>query len=169
MINMTDALALAILKESNPNSHLYSYPPTQSNRQQIYVWCLYDNHCLEFLTNVIPFLINKRREAKILRTFLVAKRRRQAASKDRKTYTTDRFQRILVRMWELLKKERQQPLNAVNSVEALKSLDLRQYRAKREDVEQLHEGVTTRLRALISVEQTPKPNKITSAAEQDIV
>ena len=162
MINMTDALALAILTEIVPNSHFYCYPPSQPNRHDVFVWCLYDAHCWEFLNNVLPFLINKRQEARILKAFLAAKRRMNSYKNKKDFHSASmlrKYTKIACRMWELLKEVRQRPLDGVNSVEALKSLDFRQYRAKHEDAEALREGVTTRLMAL----STTKAYKTASA------
>ena len=154
MINMTDALALAILKEHFPSSHFYSYPSKQENRKRIFMWCLYDNHCFDFLRDISPFLINKRDEAKLLLSFLATKRRANVHKK----YDASYWKR-LSGLHQKLMAIRQSELNVVKSVELLNRLDLRQYRAKHEDCERLREGVTTTLNKY----------KATSTAEKEIV
>jgi len=155
MINMVDALALAILKDKFSKSHLYCYlNKTQENRKPQWHWCIYDNHCWDFLKMIKPYLINKQEQAQILLTFLAIKRRANI----HKQYTQSYWER-LNNLHQRLMTLRQTELNAVNSAEILNRMDLRQYRAKHEDCERLREGVTTMLNKY----------KAISTAEKEIV
>lgn len=154
IINMVDALALAILKDRFPQSHLYCYKSKQPNRKPQWHWCLYDNHCWDFLKSLKPYLINKQDEAQILLTFLVVKRKANRSKKYDKSYW-NRLSSLHQKLMTLRQKE----LNTVNSVELLNRVDLRQYRANPEDCVRLRAGVTTMLNKY----------KAISTVEKDIV
>lgn len=151
MINMTDGIALAVLNDIVPASHLYYYEATQDNRKPKYVWALYDNHCFEFLKNVQPFVINKIQQVRLLKTFIVTKRRRQRYQNKKDAFSVKmwkKYSTYLESLWKRLIELRNTELNGVNSVKTLESLDFRSYRAKLSDAQDLKERVTTRLMAL---------------------
>jgi len=170
MINMVDGLSLAVFKSilgEEFKINFYLYEPNQENRQNLYCLCIYDNNCLKFLDVITPYLIIKYHQAKELKRFLVWRRKWIAKHQGGK-YPSSYWDKCS-EFHKRLKKLRQTPLNGVNSVELLNHHDLRQYRAKLEDVEHLRndvknilEGVETRLSEL-------QHNKTISAPEKDIV
>ena len=143
-INMADALALAMLKDLFSKSHLYYYRnKTQENRKPIWMWCIYDNNCWDFLKKIQPYLINKQEESRVLLSFIATKRKHHLYRDGLKL--SKKYWKRLDRLHSKLMALRQRELNGMNSVELLKNLDLRKYRAKHEDCERLREGVTTML------------------------
>lgn len=157
VINMTDPEAVMIMKRLYPEG-TFSVLPRQGKNTY---WVTYSNNRVyDPVKDLIPFLIIKQRQAKIVLSYTVHKRRAPG------THGLDcRDCRYFATALRAVRAE----IKEVNSVNALLSHGLREYRAKQEDVEAdvmymrgLLEGVETRV--MPSTGYKPM-----SASEQDIV
>lgn len=117
----------------------------------------------DLIQDFIPYLLIKHEQAKVTLSYVVHRRRDHQTKAN--SFRCARCEHFVDTVHALKAKE----IKGVNSVNALLTHGLREYRAKREDVEQvvtdllsLLEGVETRDRLLQAVEPM-------SAPEQDIV
>ena len=119
----------------------------------------------DILQDLLPYLVIKRDQAKVTLSYIVHRRRDHQKKAANGKAACERCQKAV----ETTARLKVRDAKGVNSVNALLEHELREYRAKREDVEQdvnnmlsLLEGVETRDRLLQAVEPT-------SAPEQEIV
>lgn len=142
------------------------YPEGSFGRDSKGLWSIVFNqwHARTITREMIPFLVVKRGQAKILLSFLVHRARAHRSKAANGNVECSRCAALVDRIAQA-----KQGIKGVNSVNALLGHQLREYRAKREEVERdvriisnLLEGVETRDRTRPSVEPM-------SAPEQDIV
>jgi hypothetical protein len=163
-VQMDDPYAIMLLAREYPEGNVY-YRLRQGG-VPYYQWCVRHYKAERFLTDIEPFLVVKQEQCKVARSFLVHRHRVHANK--RGVDCGGRCERLLTRCSELKRETRR-----VKTVDAWLDYGLREYRAKREDVETdvaacnallqgLHEGVETSAEGSM-------PNKATSALEQDIV
>lgn len=165
MVCMRDPLAVSLLWREYPEGRLYK------DRNDMFVFHLWDNNCYRFLKEIQPFSIVKHEQVKIALSYLAHYRRNRAKRSSNKESNFapngNRYNRRCDKLVEMCKEAKDRANKGVNSVNALLGHELREYRAKRDDVEadvkailQQLEGVETRL---------SESNKTTSAPEQELV
>lgn len=161
-IQMDDPQAIMLFRKEFPEAVLSWHPV-----KRFYKVAWNQHKAFGFLDSIIPFLIVKREQAKIGKSFLVH-RRMEHQMKRSGGVDCQRCQELMDKLLKIREDNKR-----VNSVNAFLDYELREYRAKREDVVQdveqinnwmkkLHEGVETRHRITQSIEAA-------SALEKDIV
>lgn len=164
-IQMTEPLPLALLWREYPEAVFTADAMPLKGVSRPFSVVLNGNKSFTFLQDTLPFLFVKWEQAKVALSYLVHKRRVDVAH-------------VLPclechRYAKLLRALKQPEINGVKTVEPLLRHEMREYRAKQEDVEDdvriirdkltsLLEGVETRDRHSNAVEPI-------SAPEQDIV
>lgn len=155
-VNMQDPEAMLLMKQCYPEGTFACY---QKTAKAAFYLTYSNNRAYHITRELLPFLVIKHQQAKIVLSYLVHKRRKPGTHGD--CATCRRFADKLHAQRDSAK--------GVNSVNALLSHGLREYRAKREDVEQdvktmlcLLEGVETR-------DRLPQAVEPMSAPEQEIV
>lgn len=155
-VNMQDPEAVLMLKRLYPDGTFAKY--TKAGKEVYYI-TYSNNRVYDITLDLLPYLIVKHQQAKIVLSYLVHKRR--DPGRHGNCNTCESFANKLVTQRNSAK--------GVNSVNALLDHEMREYRAKREDVEQ---DVTYMLGLLEGVEtkdRVPQPVEPTSAPEQEIV
>lgn len=171
-IQMDDPEAIALILREYPEARIYKRSRVKG--RPYYALNMSHYKAERFIRDIEPFLFIKRDQARLLLSFLAHRRRDHQKTYLGKygTVTPDcngRCERFL----QAIKAMKIPDPKGVNSVNALLDHELREYRAKREDVEEdvrfllpifqsLDEGVET------SAEGST-PNKAISAPEKEIV
>jgi FtsZ-binding cell division protein ZapB len=125
-----------------------------------------------FLLEILPFLLVKHEQAKVALSFLAHKRRDHAQGwqkgqpRGTKLPECERCKRAAATVLAL-----RAEVKDVNSVNALLTHEMREYRAKPEEVAQDVEWMTSKMRELQEGLETrlSESNKAISASEKDIV
>lgn len=168
-ICMTDAISLLIISATFPEFR-FSIKKKKDDRKQVFRAEIHNtNDCYKILKLVQPFLFVKWEQAKIMLSYLSWRRQNlwltnginwlNDEDRNKRNKLLEKYHEKSQKYYDLLRAKKQEPINGVNSVNLLKRMSLREYRAKREDCERLLEGVETRLNKY----------KTTSAPEQNIV
>lgn len=163
-VTMTDALPILMLQYFFPAC--FRCEQRVEGRREVYSWIILANKAYDFLSLIKPFLFVKHQQATLAMSFQAFKRRswveyqRKHAVRIRGNqkrsgfeYYPESYWRRSERFYQKMHQLNSNPLNGVNSVELLRSLDLRQYRSKPEDCERLLEGVETSIRKFSSQEK----------------
>lgn len=172
-VQMTDPQAVMLLWRAYPEASLHM-THTRDQRTGLYVIALSGHHAWTFLNDIIPFLVIKQRQARVMRAFLAHRRRshwrRMGKGADwRKGHDCrGRCQHFAQALLDL-----RAAAKGVNTVNALLAHGLREYRAKREDVVRDVAAIAARIAELLERVETrdraPQPVEPTSAPEQEIV
>jgi len=173
VIGMTDPQALGLLWREYPKGHLYLRPNAQTPWRPCFIFRLNHHYAYDFLRDTLPFVMVKREQAKVALAYLAHRRREHYTGRQFKGRPGcvgydchGRCDRLIARLSELKRVGYQ----GVNSANLLDLGDLREYRAKPEDVaedqrlisaelQRLWEGVETRDRAATPVEPISAPEK----------
>lgn len=161
-VQMDDPQAVLLLWKEYPEAVI-----TYHMEKKFWKVALNQHKAKRFLEELIPYMIIKKEQAKIAHSFLVHRAREHTGKRSGGNYC-EYCQRCLDNILRVRADNKR-----VNSVNAFLQYELREYRAKREDVEddvkvinakmaELLEGVETRDRTATSVEPI-------SALEQEIV
>lgn len=166
-VNMQDIHAVGLLWREYPEGRLYC-----TKARDAYIFELYGSNCYKFLKEIKPFTLIKYEQVKIGLSFLAHMRRNQ---RKRKGFgkegnfiaNSEAYNRRCDKLVQMCKNKKHRIDKGVNSVNTLLNNEMREYRAKRSEVEldvklirEHFESVETRL---------SENNKITSAPEKDIV
>lgn len=162
-VAMTEPAAIALLLNEFPTGKLsVRQKKTYPNAKPQVVVTFNGLQSYDFLTAIKPYVIIKWEQVKLALSFQVHKRRTFDQWHNPCAYcarTAARLQALKI-----------PDLNAVKTVELLRRHGLRQYRAKREDVEQDCASILKNFRERVETRLSPSmDNKAISAAEQDIV
>lgn len=165
VVQMNDPQALLLLAKEYPE--VYTRAARNASGTTAISLQFSQHKAYNFLLELLPFLLVKHSQAKVALSFLAHRRR------DHQTRRTGEGNCMRCHRYMQSLKDIRAEDNKVNSVNALLEHEMREYRAKPEDVaddvavmtaqvKELLEGLETRLRAA-------QPNKTISALEQDIV
>ena len=119
----------------------------------------------EILKDLIPFLIIKQQQAKVALSYIVHRRRDHQKKAANGAYKCERCLNAVETTARLKRRESK----GVNSVNAMLSHELREYRAKPEEVEQDVEYILALLEGVETKLMSSTDYKAVSAPEQDIV
>jgi hypothetical protein len=181
IVGMTDPQAVGLIAKEYPEACVYLRPYVGTTNAPCYLVRINYHKAYNFLRDIEPFVIVKRDQVKVALAYLAHRRRDHFAGR---TFGADgkpgcsgfdcagRCERLIQRLTEL-KRVDYKGVNSVNLGE------LREYRAKPEDVEadqkfivdmisSLWEGVETRDRLLQAVEPISAPEKDIVQAELQI-
>ena len=178
-ICMTDPLSLLIISSLYSQFH-FSVRKIKSNRKQAYrISIQKTDDCYRFLKLIQPYLFVKWEQAKIMLSYLAWRRKNlwltnginwlSGDKKVEREKLLDEYHKKSEKFYWLLRQKKQESLNGVKTVELLNRMDLRQYRAKREDVDNLRDQVKNLLEGVETKMRQSTDNKSINAPEKDIV
>jgi len=169
-VGMDDPQAVMLLWREYPEALVTYRPHKPSDPNSKFEWRIAFNHYkgYQFLEDVLPFLVVKYEQAKVLRSFL-AHRRRDHSLATRFQRPGGRCERCeKLRLSLLAIRARTKGMNSVN---ALLEHEMREYRAKPEEVAEDVSVITAKMRELQDGVETrvSESNKPISVPEQEIV
>jgi hypothetical protein len=169
VVGMNDPTAVAMMWREYPEGKLFARKPQKGTWRPLYVFRLNYHKATRFLEEIEPFLLVKREQVKVARAFLAHRARDHRGKNGVVGSTTScngRCGRLLAKLKEL-KRTDHQGVNSVNLGE------LREYRAKPEDVAEDAAIIAAKLQSLWEGVETSGegaiPNKPDSAPEREIV
>lgn len=174
-VQMTDIQAVALLMREYPEGLFYKkqYSGDRAHHRPYYEWLVTGSKAERFLKDIKPYSIVKHGQIKLALSFLALRGREMAARARNKipasTPYSDDYHRRAESLAAKLKQAKIPDANAVNSVNLLLDHEMREYRAKREDVEQDVAYILSLLEGVETSGESSTDNKPSSAAEKDIV
>ena len=177
VVRMNEPTPILLLKVEYPEGSLLIHRHNGVDARGVpynqgYEWRVNQRKALRFLNDVHSFTIGKHEQVTLAKSYLAHR------AKFHSNYPLRSMGKIkqdcprCERLCSLLQAKKHEEPNGVKSVNALLDHELREYRAKREDVEQTVAEMLRLLGPLEGVETSAEgstPNKATSAPEQEIV
>lgn len=169
VIAMNDPQAVMLMAREYPEGLVYQATTGGKSAWRIY----FSQHkAYQFLLEILPFLLVKHEQVKVALSFLAHKRRDHAQGwqkgqpRGTKMPDCDRCRRAAATLLAI-----RSEVKGMNSVNALLEHEMREYRAKPEEVASDVEWMTTRMRELQEGVETrlSESNKTISVPEKDIV
>lgn len=158
-VAMQDPQAVAYLKLLYPDGAF-------SKRGPEYRAVYASNRAYEITQDLLPFLIVKREQAQVMLSFMVHRRRdHQHKAANGQGLACERCKRYMTIISDIKHRDPK----GVNSVNALLKHGMREYRAKRADVEQDVTNILSLLEGVETRDRLPQAVEPTSAPEQEIV
>ena len=157
-IGMDDPQAVLLFKLLYPEGKLSKQGPQ-------YRIVYNQHHTYVILSDLVPYLIIKREQAKVTLSHIVHRRRDHQKKAANGKFACGRCQKAVETTARLKARESK----GVKSVNALLDYELREYRAKREEVEQDVNDMLTLLEGVETRDRLPQAVEPTSAPEQEIV
>jgi hypothetical protein len=161
-MQMDDPQAVMLMWREYPEAIL-----SHHHEKKFWKVALNQHKAARFLEEIIPFLIVKKEQAKVARSFLSHRAQEHTGKRSGGTQC-GRCQYLFAALLKARSDNKR-----VNSVNAFLDYELREYRAKREEVEQDVQQINARMKVLLEGVETrhrdSTPVEAISALEKDIV